>query len=202
MAAKRQGEGYSIGQLQKLTGVPVRTLRSWVAARVLPRPVGKGRGSRYLDDHVWCARAARELRRERLSLRDIRRQLMGMDVDELRALAQAPLTTSVGAKPERAESEGAPDSTRSASASPEGASLESARLKSTRLVSSADSARSEPHDPSYPFATWEVVQLIDGLTLLVNPQRGPAIRRLADEIYRHYSGPASAGDERSNQTRS
>lgn len=44
-----------------------------------------------------------------------------------------------------------------------------------------------PPPTTYPFATWELVGLADGLFLMVNPRRGPALRRIVDEIYKHYS---------------
>jgi hypothetical protein len=43
-----------------------------------------------------------------------------------------------------------------------------------------------PPAPSYPFVNWESVTLLDGLVLLVNTNRGEALRRIADEIYRYY----------------
>jgi DNA-binding transcriptional MerR regulator len=48
---------------------------------------------------------------------------------------------------------------------------------------------SPPPAPSYPFVSWEVVTLIDGLVLLVNTSKGPGLRRVVDDIYRHYAGP-------------
>ncbi|MEY4549390.1 MAG: hypothetical protein RL685_5585 [Pseudomonadota bacterium] len=39
-------------------------------------------------------------------------------------------------------------------------------------------------EPAYPFTRWEVVQLSAGLALLVNPAQGPAVRRLAEQLYR------------------
>jgi hypothetical protein len=44
-----------------------------------------------------------------------------------------------------------------------------------------------PAPPSYPASTWEVLELSDGLVLLVRADKQGA-RRLADEIYRHYHG--------------
>lgn len=45
---------------------------------------------------------------------------------------------------------------------------------------------SEPPAPSYPAQACEVVRLMDGLTLLVDPHKGPLVRHIADAIYRHY----------------
>ena len=47
-----------------------------------------------------------------------------------------------------------------------------------------------PPEPSYPFRKWEVVFLMEGLTLLVNADVGPLPRRIADQIYRHYAMPS------------
>lgn len=46
-----------------------------------------------------------------------------------------------------------------------------------------------PPAPTYPSISWEVVHLMDGISLMVNPNRGPAVRRIADEIYRYYGAP-------------
>ncbi len=43
-----------------------------------------------------------------------------------------------------------------------------------------------PPAPTYPSVSWEIVTLMDGLLLLVNPEKGAVLRRVADEIYRHY----------------
>ena len=41
-----------------------------------------------------------------------------------------------------------------------------------------------PPAPSYP--SWELVTLVDGLVLMVNTTKGPLVRRIADDIHRHY----------------
>ena len=46
-----------------------------------------------------------------------------------------------------------------------------------------------PPEPSYPFTSWEVVQLAAGLVLLVDSRRGPSVRRLANEIYKYFGVP-------------
>jgi hypothetical protein len=48
-------------------------------------------------------------------------------------------------------------------------------------------------EPSYPRASWEVVTLMEGLALMVNPTRGPALQRIADDILRRYGSPQSSG---------
>lgn len=54
----------------------------------------------------------------------------------------------------------------------------------------ADGVPVPPAEPTYPSVTWEVVQLMDGMVLLLNPARGAVLRRIADDIYRHYGIPA------------
>jgi hypothetical protein len=56
-------------------------------------------------------------------------------------------------------------------------------------VVSADGVPAPPPAPSYPRTRWEVVTLLDGLVLMVNPERGPALQRIADDIFRHYGAP-------------
>ena len=46
-----------------------------------------------------------------------------------------------------------------------------------------------PPAPSYPAVMWEVVALMEGLVLMVNSSKAPGVRRVADDIYRHYSVP-------------
>jgi DNA-binding transcriptional MerR regulator len=63
-------------------------------------------------------------------------------------------------------------------------------------VTDAHGVPAPPPAPSYPRDPWEVVQLMDGIVMLVNPRRGPALQRIVDEIYRHYAmPPARAGRE-------
>ncbi len=50
-----------------------------------------------------------------------------------------------------------------------------------------DSAQQPPPAPTYPFAQWQMVQLMPGMALMVHSDGGPALRRIADEIYRHYN---------------
>lgn len=47
-------------------------------------------------------------------------------------------------------------------------------------------------EPAYPFTSWEVVPLAAGLALLVNPARGPAVRQLADQLYRQCAAARAA----------
>ena len=138
---------FTMHDLERESGVAARTLRHWIRQKVLPKPVGKGRGARYDTRHLQRARAAQVLRAARLSLRAIRTRIGNLSEQELLALAPPPRKTT-----------------------PEG-------------------LPAPPPEPSYPAVTWEVVELIGGLVLLVNTTKGPAVRRIADDIYRHYGAP-------------
>jgi len=136
---------YSMQSLQAASEVSARTLRHWIRRGLLPRPLGRGRGARYDENHLMRARVVRQLRTERLSLRAVQRRMSGLSEAELRAVLPAPspqLTV-----------EGLPE---------------------------------PPTAPTYPSVTWETVSLMDGLVLMVNTSRGALLRRVADDIYRHY----------------
>jgi hypothetical protein len=45
--------------------------------------------------------------------------------------------------------------------------------------------------PAKAWAAW--ARSMDGIVMMVNPRRGPALQRIADEIYRHYSIPMARG---------
>ncbi len=45
-------ERYSIDQLEGLTGVPVRTIRSYIARKLLPEPLGRSRAAGYGPEHL------------------------------------------------------------------------------------------------------------------------------------------------------
>ena len=135
-----------IHDLEKATGVPMRTLRHWVKQGVLPRPRGRGRVAKYTVTHLVRAQAIKHFRASKLSLREIDRRIGKLTDDEVKALLPPP------ARP-----------------------------------ISQDGVPAPPPPTTYPFAMWELVGLADGLFLMLDPRKGPALRRIADEIYKHYS---------------
>jgi DNA-binding transcriptional MerR regulator len=64
-----------------------------------------------------------------------------------------------------------------------------ALLPPRRVAVTAEGIPIPPPPPSYPATAWEIVVLTDGLVLMVNTTKGPLLRRVAAEIYRHYSSP-------------
>lgn len=144
MAAKH----YSMRELHEMAGVQGRTVRHWIRQKLIPKPLGKGRGARYTEQHVLLARVIQQLRTQRLSLRAIRARLAQLTPEQMTAMLPKPRDTRITA-------EGLP---------------------------------APPPPPSYPSTSWEVVQLMDGLVLLVNSSKAPGLRRIANEIYRYYGG--------------
>lgn len=136
---------FTIESLEQQTGVSARTLRHWIRLKVIPKPIGKGRGARYEDRHVIRARAAKVLRSQRVSLAGIRARLGALPDEEVLKL--------VPPAPRAVTAEGIPV---------------------------------PPPAPTYPARTYELVTLMDGLFLMVDPSRGAVLRRIADEIYRYY----------------
>jgi DNA-binding transcriptional MerR regulator len=51
----------------------------------------------------------------------------------------------------------------------------------------ADGMPAVPPPTTYPFAMWELIGLAEGLFIMLDPRKGPALRRIVDEIYKHYS---------------
>ena len=132
-------------ELARMSGVPARSLRHWVRARLLPKPIGAGRGARYDERHLLRARAVLYMRAKTRSLEVVR--------ERIDRLTHAEIVSFVEAHEQRA----------------------------------AGGVPAPPREPAYPHATWEVVTLMDGMLLMVDPSKGAVLRRIADEIHRHYS---------------
>jgi DNA-binding transcriptional MerR regulator len=142
---------FTMQELVAQSGVSVRLLRHWIRQKLVPRPIGRGRGARYDERHLIRARAVQHLRKSRVSIARIRVQLGSRTDEEVAALLppQPRATTSEGLPP-------------------------------------------PPPAPTYPSSMWEMVPLMDGMVLMVNPARGQLLRRIADEIFRYYGTPQAA----------
>ena len=85
MAKEAAGRAYSIRQLAKAAGCPVRTIHSWVLSGLLPAPTSRGPGARYDERYLLRLRAVKALRSE-LSAAKVRARLEGATDDDLRAI--------------------------------------------------------------------------------------------------------------------
>jgi DNA-binding transcriptional MerR regulator len=81
--------GYTIDDLAGAVGVPVRTVRYYLAEGLLPGPGKRGRGALYTTEHLRRLRLIRLLVERRVPLTDIRDQLADLDdADVERLLAR------------------------------------------------------------------------------------------------------------------
>ncbi len=86
---------FTMRELEQRSGVQARTLRHWIRKRLLPKPVGRGRGARYTEQHALRANAIRQLRAERASLRSIQAKLSQLSEEQLMALHPPSATSGV-----------------------------------------------------------------------------------------------------------
>jgi DNA-binding transcriptional MerR regulator len=78
----------SIGELARAAGVSVRTIRYYIAEGLLPPAEESGPKAAYGRAHLDRLRAIDAMKRAYLPLKEIRRQLAGMDEAAIRELAE------------------------------------------------------------------------------------------------------------------
>lgn len=76
----------SIEELADLVGVPIRTVRYYITEGLLPSPGTRGKGTVYGEDHLLRLRLIRMLVEQRVPLAEIREQLEGLSLPELRTI--------------------------------------------------------------------------------------------------------------------
>lgn len=76
----------TIQDLADREGVPVRTIRYYVAEGLLPGPGMRGKGTSYNEEHLLRLRLIRRLVDQRVPLQEIREQLSRLTMQELRFL--------------------------------------------------------------------------------------------------------------------
>jgi len=77
---------YTLQELADSAGVSIRTIRYYIGEGLLPGPEGAGPQSHYTESHVQRLRAIGMLKERYLPLKEIRRELTGLDdaaIDEL-----------------------------------------------------------------------------------------------------------------------
>jgi DNA-binding transcriptional MerR regulator len=79
-----------ISALAERAGVTPRTVRYYVAERLLPPPGGAGQQRVYTHEHLLRLKAIRRLKEAHLPLGEIRQRLAGLSVLELQRVADAP----------------------------------------------------------------------------------------------------------------
>lgn len=79
---------FTIDDLTAHSGVPVRTIRYYIAEGLLPGPGGRGRAASYTEDHLLRLRLIRLLVEQRVPLAEIRARLGGLSTREIQTLLQ------------------------------------------------------------------------------------------------------------------
>src|SRR5690349_8562432 len=92
----------SIGDLADAAGVTRRTVRFYVQQRLLPTPLGRGRGRHYDQSHLERLRRINELQAAGHSLEAIRRILSGGETAASPASVAPPAPSAPGAAARRA----------------------------------------------------------------------------------------------------
>jgi len=154
--------GWLIRELVSMTGVTVRTLRHYVAVGLLKPIEFRGTATRYSRRELLRLLAVVRARREsKLTLEQIRKRLDALNEAELEAWLRAgPLP------PAAAAALGIVQETQAVAAPAE---------------TGLDRWRAQ-------LETWQRVELLPGLELLLGPSASPAARRAAQAICREYLG--------------
>ena len=74
---------YTIQALLEELGISARTWRHWIRQKLVPRPIGRGRGARYDSRHLARGRAVKALKSRGTSLRRIRGRIESLSEPEL-----------------------------------------------------------------------------------------------------------------------
>ncbi len=91
----REDERYGIEELADLGGVSRRTVRYYIQERLLPAPLGVGRGRHYGREHLDALLEVRSLQEAGRTLNQVRRALSGKRAAATAQAAPAPMPPSV-----------------------------------------------------------------------------------------------------------
>jgi DNA-binding transcriptional MerR regulator len=92
-APSEAGNGISLNELAKKSGVPERTIRYYISRGLIPGPVRGGRGAEYTQDHIAGIQKVRLLQSGGMTLAEIEYQFAQQAGD--RRVAIAPESWSV-----------------------------------------------------------------------------------------------------------
>jgi DNA-binding transcriptional MerR regulator len=99
---------YTINDLVETSGIPPRTIRRYIALRIIPRPDGNGGGALYTDHHLELVIAISRMKAQGLSLAVCVEELSNWSEPRLRrylketepkAAASAPAAEAPAARP-------------------------------------------------------------------------------------------------------
>ncbi len=78
--------GLSIEDLAAQVGVPVRTIRYYIAEGLLPGPGARGKAASYSEEHLLRLRLIRRLVEQRVPLSEVRERISSLSSQDMRAL--------------------------------------------------------------------------------------------------------------------
>ncbi|HEY5240658.1 MAG TPA: helix-turn-helix domain-containing protein [Polyangiaceae bacterium] len=162
---------YTIQQVIERTGLAQRTIRDWTSRGVVARPLGRGPGTRYTEDHVLRLMAVQRLREQGMALRTVKSELRRMSLAQVAAFVGEPL-------------EEPPD----AGTAPTPAALPPASEPDGQdaIARAPDAA---PLPPGQPFV---IAWLLPQLGIIVGQNAPPIVRRIAAEIFERYAATGEA----------
>lgn len=83
---ERHDTNLTIEELAERTQTPVRTVRYYIAEKMLPGPGARGKGASYTEEHLLRLRLIRRLTERRAPLAEIREVMAGVTDADVRAL--------------------------------------------------------------------------------------------------------------------
>jgi len=171
---------YMIGDLVELTDLAPRTIRTYIARKMVPPPVGNGPAAVYGDEHVLRLTAIKRLRAEGRSLDAVQAQLAAMSPAQVRAYVRRtqPREPAPPPAPQAAPSPVDPPAL-------DGEPVPSARslppvdhgTRATLTARAWADAGSLPETPR-----WGIFPLLPGMALMVREDAAPIVRNSAAEI--------------------
>lgn len=189
-------EEYTLEDLERLSGLPIRTLRFYIQEGLLPGPDTRGKYARYSGRHLASLELIQRLKNMRLPLQQIRRMLDDMTTDDLAQVLHAPNAEAPlrNLPPEKGQFFGKMDEDLPVS-SERDPSARTGQLHSIIRDTSPQnyylttpaqpqSARSQPVQKTRTQTeeTWQRIQLAEGVELQVRKPLDRQTLRLVDEL--------------------
>jgi DNA-binding transcriptional MerR regulator len=176
--------GLSIEELAERTQTPVRTVRYYIAEKMLPGPGSRGKGANYTEEHLLRLRLIRRLTERRAPLAEIRAVMARVTGDEVRALlaeedARAEtLERATQAVSPRAYISALLDQARAPETPP---SAPQPQQPSASPLSAAPPAGTPPTTPT---SAWRRVELAPGVELHIQAEAEERARSLIERLLR------------------
>jgi DNA-binding transcriptional MerR regulator len=171
---------YTKQDLIEKSGLADRTIRTYIARGLLPRPVGHGLAAEYDEGHMVRAVAIGRMRAEGLHIADITERIAGWKTAQFKRFV-AQTEPPAPEPPPAAEPSPAPAEEvvrREALEDPRG---RHEPVKRQPLV------RDEIADSDLPDAPcWRIYSLLTGIGLMVDVDAPPIVQRIAAEILTRY----------------